>query len=64
MNFITADAAAFGVKASSDDTKIGFGALAGYEIPLGANIAFAQVKYNITSDPDIIEFSLGYYFNL
>ncbi len=49
---------------SNSDSKIGFGLLAGYELPLGSNLGFVQGKYNLISDLNTLEITVGMYFNL
>ena len=46
------------------DTKIGFGLVGGYEIPVGDNWAFIEGKYNIISDFNTFEIEVGYFFDL
>jgi hypothetical protein len=50
--------------ASASDTKIGIGLLAGYEMPIGSNLGFVQGKYNLISDFNTLELTVGLYFNL
>jgi opacity protein-like surface antigen len=49
---------------SDSESKIGIGLLAGYELPLGSNLGFIQGKYNIISDFNTVELTVGMYFNL
>ena len=49
---------------SDSESKIGFGLLAGYEMPFGSTTGFVQGKYNIISDLNTIELTVGMYFNL
>jgi opacity protein-like surface antigen len=49
---------------SESDSKIGIGLLAGYEMPLGSNLGFIQGKYNLISDLNTLELTVGIYFNL
>jgi hypothetical protein len=49
---------------SDSESKIGIGLLAGYELPLGSNLGFIQGKYNIISDLNTLELTVGMYFNL
>ncbi len=49
---------------SESDSKIGIGLLAGYELPFGSSLGFIQGKYNIISDLNTIELTVGMYFNL
>jgi hypothetical protein len=49
---------------SDSKTKIGIGLLAGYELPIGNNLGFVQGKYNIISDLNTIELTVGIYFKM
>jgi len=70
LNFLSIEAPTYNpftgesTTASTSDTKFGIGLLAGYEVPLGSSMGFIQGKYNIISDFNTIELTVGYYFNL
>jgi hypothetical protein len=53
-----------GSSATNSETKIGIGLLAGYELPVGKNLGFVQGKYNLISDFNTLELTVGMYFNL
>ena len=47
---------------SDSNTEFGIGLLAGYELPIGSNLGFVQGKYNIISDFNTLELTVGIYF--
>jgi len=49
---------------SDSETKIGFGALAGYQMPIGNMTGFAKAKYNIISDLNTFELVVGVMFDM
>lgn len=49
---------------SESETRIGFGLVGGYEIPVGDNWAFVEAKYHIISDFNTFEIEVGYFFDL
>jgi len=49
---------------SDSETKFGIGLLAGYEMAFGNNLGFVQGKYNLISDLNTLELTVGLYFNL
>jgi opacity protein-like surface antigen len=49
---------------STSDTKVGFDLLAGYEIPVGKNIGFANLKYNLISDMNTFMINVGVWFDM
>lgn len=68
INFATfsAEYTFLGETYSGDEskTKVGFGLLGGYEIPIGKNTGFVQAKYNIISDINTFEINLGMWFDM
>ena len=49
---------------SASETKIGIDFLAGYELPIGKNTGFANVKYNLISDINTFEINIGMWFDM
>jgi len=68
LNFVSSEYPSFNLitleetTESDTETKIGFGFLAGYEIPMGDSYGFVEGKYNIISDLNTFEIEVGYYF--
>jgi hypothetical protein len=52
------------ITADESLTRIGISPVAGYEIPVGDNWAFVEVRYNIISDFNAFEIEVGYFFDL
>jgi hypothetical protein len=48
---------------SASETNIGFGILAGYEMPIDKYKGFVKAKYNLISDANTFELVVGLYFN-
>lgn len=49
---------------SSSDTKIGIHLLSGYNVPIGNLDGFAEAKYNLVSDFNTFELTVGVYFDM
>ncbi len=55
----------FGVgETSTSETKVGIDFLAGYEIPIGKNNGFANVKYSLISDMNTFLINIGMWFDM
>lgn len=70
LNFLSvsvdlpADYIGFGFETSSSDTKVGIDFLAGYEMPVGDNLGFANVKYHLISDVNTFMINVGMWFDM
>jgi len=53
-----------GTETSTSETKVGIDLLAGYEIPIGKNNGFANVKYNLISDMNTFMINIGMWFDM
>ena len=54
----------YGYSNSSSDTKIGIDLLAGYEMPVGSNMGFANLKYHLISDVNTFMINVGMWFDM
>jgi len=59
------DVPGFGpVSASVSETKVGFGLVAGYEMPIDKYKGFVKGKYNLISDVNTFELAIGLHFDI
>ncbi len=54
----------YSLDGSTTDTKFGFAALSGYELPVAGKTAFAEVKYTIVDNFNTLEITVGVNFDL
>lgn len=67
LNFISWDIPGYSIYfpgESLSETKFGLDFLAGYMIPVGSLLGFAEAKYNLISDFNTFEITIGVYFDM